>query len=84
MAEHRHAGKIRIELSGDLGHTGEVCRSERVLKYGPLVLAPQTYARNPLEMSTAGAVPEGWGGPVKMELVFDPLCSATSYLGFYP
>lgn len=141
VTEQRHTDEIRIELKGELGHTVEVCKHGRILKYGPLVLAPQTYAWNPLEQSTAGAVPEGWGGPVmppglprllldgladsrgflalnrqpdrlwnrfdsgptasfhvrnaevgvpvqfdsgeKMELVFNPLCSATSYLGFY-
>jgi hypothetical protein len=141
MTEHRHANEIRIELKGELGHTVEDCKNGRVLKYGPLVLAPQHYAWNPLEQSTAGAVPEGWGGPVmppglprlvldgladargflrlnreprrdwnrfdsgpaapfhvphaevgvpvqfdsggKMELVFNPLCNATGYLGFY-
>jgi hypothetical protein len=141
VTEHRHADEIRIEIKGELGHTVEDCKNGRVLKYGPLVLAPQHYAWNPLEMSTAGAVPEGWGGPVmppglprlmlegladsrgfltlnreprrdwnrfdsgpaapfhvrnaevgvpvqfdsgeKMDLVFNPLCSATGYLGFY-
>jgi hypothetical protein len=141
VTEHRHADEIRIELKGELGHTVDDCKNGRVLKYGPLVLAPQHYAWNPLELSTAGAVPEGWGGPVmppglprlmlegladfrgflalnrhpdrlwnrfdsgptapfhvrnaevgvpvkfdsgeNMELVFNPLCSATSYLGFY-
>jgi hypothetical protein len=141
VTERRDQGVIAIELKGEIGHTVEAFREGRVLKYGPLVLAPQTYAWNPLEQSTAGAVPEGWGGPVMppglprllldglsdsngflalnrdperlwnrfdsgpaapfhvpgaevgvpvqfdsgetMELVFDPLCSATSYLGFY-
>lgn len=141
MTEQRHADEIRIEMTGELGHTVEACKDGRILKYGPLVLAPQTYAWNPLERSTADAVPEGWGGPVmppglpemlvdgladsrgflalnhkpqrmwnrfdsgpaapfhvwnaevgvpvrfdsgeKMELVFNPLCSATSYMGFY-
>jgi len=141
LTEQRHADGIRLELTGELGHTVAACKNGRVLKYGPLVLAPQHYAWNPLEQSTAGAVPDGWGGPVmppglpklvldgladvrgflalnrhperpwnrfdsgpaapfhvrnaevgvpvqfesgeRMELVFNPLCSATGYLGFY-
>jgi hypothetical protein len=64
VSERRQPGEITVELAGELGHTAEACRNGRILKYGPLVLAPQTYAWNPLEASTVGAVPEGWGGPV--------------------
>jgi len=141
IQERQQEGERTFELRGEMGHTVEACKNGRVLKYGPLILAPQTYSWNPLEQSTVGAVPEGWGGPImppglprmcldgltdargfltlkrdperlwnrfdagpsapfyvrnaevgvpvqfdsgeEMELVFTPLCSATSYLGFY-
>jgi hypothetical protein len=138
--ERRQNDEITIVLNGEIGHTVEESRKGRVLKYGPLVLAPQSYFWSPLHRSMDDAVPCGWGGPImpagfpkmlldgladsngflklkknperlwnhydagptarfhvrdaevgvpvrfdsgeEMELVFTPLCSATSYLVF--
>ena len=111
------------------------------MKYGPLVLAPQSYFWNASQQNMEGVAPCGWGGPLmpsgipqmrlsaasdstgfldlkrnperqwnhhdagptarfhvpnaevavpvrfetgeEMELIFSPLCSATSYMAFF-
>jgi hypothetical protein len=137
----RRDGEIAVTLAGEIGHTVESCKDGTLLKYGPLVLAPQSYFWNSSNQDMEGVAPSGWGGPLmpegiptllldapadprgflnlkrnperrwnhydagpaarfgipdaevavpvrlgsgkEMELVFTPLCSATSYMVFF-
>ena len=44
VAESRDGDRVRLNLSGRLGHHVEPCHSGVMLKYGPLVLAPAVYS----------------------------------------
>ena len=63
-SERRLNGTITVMLDGELGHTVEESKRGRLLKYGPLVLAPQSYFWNASQQNMEGVAPCGWGGPL--------------------
>ena len=61
LTESREGDRVRLHLSGRLGHHVESCPGGVMLKYGPLVLAPAIYSWLP-RVHTAGEthVPTGY------------------------
>ena len=55
LAEERDGGRVRVRVTGNLGHWLEDWDKGVVLRYGPLVLAPSTYFWN----TDAQPIPEG-------------------------
>lgn len=53
ISETRNGDRIRLTLSGRLGHHVEPCHGGVMLKYGPLVLVPAIYSWQP-ESRTSG------------------------------